>query len=430
MYLRKLYMQSCKIHIVALPYYDVGGCLDDFLAKAQGRAMTLRPDPANDFDMCAVCAYDWQGRHVGYVASHDLKEAWQTIRGSGRKSLRGHVVEVNGEHKCLLFECHVETLGEADDLYPTASYQEWMYTVPVLKATQELVTLDYMMDEISERLDEYEEWSDEDWEDFETLTARFCQLSRYDLSGEMSDFRRRLCLRLMGIDGIRFGGLAEELKMAFGRTGREVNGGEVLSYWMRIISEPKTIKPLMVCRHEYDADKLRRELERFPESMFELWLENRERFVAKLLYMHIPRRVLWQLVSGIAFYEAVRSLEQVQKGEQETIAERILQLPTVELQYEAYQQITALLTGTSWNEKAVEVLESMFAKVKQQQDRQEQKQDKILDSMEKVANKPTTQNLLNLELVQKKETNIDKNYGPNIDNHDGGVLGLPDNNKE
>ena len=58
--------QICRIHIVALPYYDVGGCLDEFLAKAQGRAMTLRPDPANEFDVHAVCAYDWQGRHVGY----------------------------------------------------------------------------------------------------------------------------------------------------------------------------------------------------------------------------------------------------------------------------------------------------------------------------------------------------------------------------
>ena len=131
-------MQSSKIHIVALPYYDVGGCLGEFLAEAQGRAMTLRPDPANDFDVLAVCAYDWQGRHVGYVASHDLKEAWRTLRGSGRKSLRGRVVEVNGEHKCLLFECHVETLGEVGDLYPTAPYQEWRYTGPMLKETQEL----------------------------------------------------------------------------------------------------------------------------------------------------------------------------------------------------------------------------------------------------------------------------------------------------
>ena len=382
-------MQSSKIHIVALPYYDVGGCLGEFLAEAQGRAMTLRPDPANDFDVLAVCAYDWQGRHVGYVASHDLKEAWRTLRGSGRKSLRGRVVEVNVEHKCLLFECHVETLGEVDDLYPTAPYQEWRYTGPVLKETQELVTLDYMMDEISERLDEYEGWSDEDLEDFERLTTRFCQLSRYDLSGEMSDYRRRLCLRLMSLDGSRFSGLVEELKMAFGRTGREAHGGEVLGYWMRIISEPKTIKPLLVCRHEYDADKVRRELEAFPESMFEQWQENRERFVAKLLYMHIPRRVLWQLVSGIAFCEAVKGREKVQKGEQETIADRILQLPTVELQYEAYQQITALLAGTSWSEKAAEVLETMFAKVKEQQDRQEHMDEAVKKSLKE----PKVQNI-------------------------------------
>ena len=95
--------------------------------------------------------------------------------------------------------------------------------------------------------------------------------------------------------------------------------------------------------------------------MFERWLENKEHFMARLLYMHIPRRVLWQLVSGIAFYEAVKTRELVQNDEYEILVERILQLPTVELQYEAYQQITALLTGTAWDEKAAELLEKMFA---------------------------------------------------------------------
>ena len=363
MYLCRSIMQSSKIHIVALPYYDVGECLGEFLAEAQGRAMTLRHDPANDFDPNAICAYDWQGRHVGYVASHDLKQAWQTLRGSGRKSLRGHVVEVNGEHKCLLFECHVETLGEVDDLYPTASYQEWRYTGPVLKATQELVTLDYMMDEISERLDEYEGWNEEDREDFATLTERFCQLSRYDLSGEMSDYRRRLCLRLMEIDGSGFHELTEELKMAFGRAGREAHGGEVLSYWMRLISEPKMIKPLLVFRHEYDADEIRMQLERFPESMFEEWIENKENFVAKLLYMHIPREVLWRFISGIAFYEAI------------TMRQKSENVPAAE-------------------------------------------------------NAKTPQNVnLHFEFINNKDTNIDKNFGPNIDNHDGGLLSLPDKGK-
>ena len=111
----------------------------------------------------------------------------------------------------------------------------------------------------------------------------------------------------------------------------------------------------------------------------------------------------------------------------DTIADCILRLPTVELQYAALQQVNTLLSGTAWSEKAAEVLETMFAKVKEQQDRQEQKQDKVIDSMEKAANKPTTQNILNLELVNKKETNIDKNYGPNIE-HNGGTLTMPEGN--
>lgn len=48
----------------------------------------------------------------------------------------------------------------------------------------------------------------------------------------------------------------------------------------------------------------------------------------------------------------------------------------------------------------------------------------LTGKVEKAANKPSTQNVFNLELVQKKETNIDKNYGPNIE-HNGGTLSLP-----
>ena len=68
-------MYTCSLHIVALPYYEVGECLGDFFAEADGRALTLRPEPTNDYDAQAIQAFDWQGRHVGYVASPDLLEA-------------------------------------------------------------------------------------------------------------------------------------------------------------------------------------------------------------------------------------------------------------------------------------------------------------------------------------------------------------------
>lgn len=352
-------MNTVRIRIVALPYYDVGNCLGEFLAEAGGRAMTLRPDPANAYDVYAVCAYDWQGRHVGYVASHDLKVVWQTLRGSGRHSLRGRIVEVNAEHKCVVFECSVATLGDVGELYPSASYLEWSYTGPLLKPTQEMATLEYMMDEISERLDEHVQWSAGEHADFMTLAMRFCALSRYDLSGEMSDFRRRLCLRVTSIDDSGFPVLAEELRMSSGRAGRGAHGGDVLDYWMRLISEPRTIRALLVRRRDYDADEVRRQLELFPESMFAEWQENREGFVSKLLYMHVPREVLWRFVSGIAFYEAVSALG------------KPVAVPACE------------------------------------------------------AVKPSQNVNLHVELFSRKDTNIDTNFGPNIE-HSGGTLSLPE----
>ena len=70
----------------------------------------------------------------------------------------------------------------------------------------------------------------------------------------------------------------------------------------------------------------------------------------------------------------------------DTIADCILRLPTVELQYAALQQVNTLLSGTAWSNKAAEVLETMFAKVKDQQDRQQEME----DNLKKAANKPTT----------------------------------------
>lgn len=310
-------MQTCRFKIVALPFYEVGECLNGFMAEASGRIMTVRPDPTNDYDPNSFGAYDWQGRHVGYVSSNDLDDAWRALRGSGRHSLRGRITEAHAEHKYLMFECSVEVMADAVDLNPPTPYLEWEYSGPTLKYTQQMVTLDYMMDEISERLDEYSTWTEDDCGDFVKLTERFCDLSKYDLSGDMSDYRKRLCIQLHALANDILMPLIEDLQMAAGRTGRETHGGSVLDYWMQILAEPKVVKQLLVHRQEYDVEKIREQLKLFPDSMYNEWIENRERFVPKLLYHHIPRQVLWQFVSGIAFCEAVKVRDQ------ETIASAI-----------------------------------------------------------------------------------------------------------
>ena len=306
-------MITCKLHIVALPFYEVGGCLSEFYAEAPGKAMTLRPDPANDWDLHAICAYDWEGRHVGYVPQREHSKAWFTLRNSNSRWLRGHISEVDTEHKSVTFECSVEQLGEVTDLYSQSPFMEWAYTGPVLKLTREMVTLDYMMDEICQRLSERTSWSVAEQEDFTALCKRFCKLSKYDLSGDMSDYRRRLSERLQETKDEGLLPLVKELNMTSARCGRETHEGDVLDYWMGVLSEPKMVRSLLVRRQEYDLEKLRRQLEAFPESMFDEWLVNREHFVSKLVYMHIPREVLWRLVSGIAFYEAMTAINKVRE---------------------------------------------------------------------------------------------------------------------
>lgn len=84
----------------------------------------------------------------------------------------------------------------------------------------------------------------------------------------------------------------------------------------------------------------------------------------------------------------------------DTIAQCILHLPTFDLQYAAFQQITTLLTGTPWSEKAAEVLETMFKKLQEQQDRQEAKQDRVIDTLKKGVKEGVT--IVNAQVYNKK----------------------------
>jgi hypothetical protein len=271
--------------------------------------MTLRPHQGNDHDKLAVRAFDWLGRFVGFVSQEDLPKAWGALRSSGHQSLRGMVVSSNIEHPCALFECVVpEYDGPITTLYPQKPFLDWHYSGPILNLPDELDNIDYMMGEIDDRLAERQEWSDEDLHDFVRLTARFAQCSKYDISAEMNNYRRRLIVELHDSKLDEVNEVTEELEMAFGRTGRETMGGEVLDFWMNQMQSTGTIRQLAVHRHEYDVTAIEHELEQFPESMYYVWKENRDLFVSKILYLHIPREALWRLVSGIAYVEMVRPM--------------------------------------------------------------------------------------------------------------------------
>ena len=291
-------MVTHQLHIVGLPYGDVGDCMDEFLGQAVGKVVTLRPQPTNEVDARAIRAYDWIGRHVGYVANAELPKAWSILTSLDSHSVRGRTAVVDKEHHCMVVECAAEVSDEPAELYPQADFLSWNYDGPVLPKTDEQDRLEFLMDEIQDRLKERDEWNDEDMDDFCQLVQRFIELSKFDLSAEMSDYRVRLSdtLRSMDIDD-----LSGELDREASHAGRESRCGEVLEYWMEVLSKPAIAHRMMAHVGEYNRDVVKQQLESFPQGMYQEWLADRQYFVSRLLYNHIPRKVLWNFVSGIVF---------------------------------------------------------------------------------------------------------------------------------
>lgn len=319
-------MSVILLHIVGIPYRkDLDGHVSEFLAEAPGHAMTLRPESANDNDKVAVRAYDWLGRHVGYVSNSDLPDAWGALRCTEHNKLRGMIVSSNIKHPCIEFECVLQGYkGPATDLYPQKIFMEWKYTGPVLDIPEEFDNLIYMRDEIIDRLAERDEWDDEAKANFIQLAKRFAANLKYDISGEMSDYRSRLIEMLTDMGDGEFQEVIDELTMSSGRTGRETTCGSVLDFWKEQMQSAETRKRLMVHHRRYDVKTVENELEQFPEEMYFEWKANPERFVSKLYYRHIPREVIWRFVSGIAFVEmmsakAKKAEEEKAKREKRTV---------------------------------------------------------------------------------------------------------------
>ena len=312
-------MPVLQLNIVGFPYRkDIEGHVSEFLADAPGRDMTVRVQRDNEVDSYAIRAFDWQGRHVGFVSKTDLPKAWGALSVSGRKSLRGMVVSTNIEHPCAVFECQVpESYEPVKEMYLQRPFLEWQYSGPVLNYPEEMDALDYMMEEIDDRLGEMNSWDDEDnLENFLELLRRFSKSSLYDISGETEDYRRQLILRLRKTGIEELDEMADELSMIDGRTGRETSGGCVLAFWTELISSNEMRKNLLVHQHQYDVEKIEDELKRFPEDLYYEWLCNRIHFVSKLFYRHIPREVLWRFVSGIAFVEMSKAINEAEQAKE------------------------------------------------------------------------------------------------------------------
>ena len=117
--------------------------------------------------------------------------------------------------------------------------------------------------------------------------------------------------------------------------------------------------------------------------------------------------------------EAVKDLE-ADKITSDDLEAAFLRFPA-ELALTFFGNMSTLFAlNPTWQKYAPQIQSKILAKQKEQQD----KQQKMGEALMKKLEEPTTQNNYNIELIQKKETNIETNYGANIEQN-GGSIALP-----
>ena len=119
----------------------------------------------------------------------------------------------------------------------------------------------------------------------------------------MADYRNQLKAKLRdkGLDDY-----AKMVELENGHAGRESSNGDVKDYWLKMLTTQGRGSKLYAEREKHSVAEIERQLMEFPDDLYNTWVNNRDQFVSKVYYMHIPKQVLWGFLSGIAFVEMMR----------------------------------------------------------------------------------------------------------------------------
>lgn len=409
--------------------------------------VVLKAEPTNTNDPLAVMARA-MGNKIGYVCRDQRDKVRSILSQSKRGMLAADISEVVvKEHGYLYITLQCQEALDITTQEPGFDWSEWQTDIPLLPPMEALHAEEeaefLLEEELLPRL------ADVNMTELQTYLGIWMEGSRHDMSLEASRQRELYIKLLEESTRDELHELASQLKHQSGsmcslhrleeRTlewwPRLVDSAEAANMWGRWCEQ--TNNQLWVGLRLIDDL-----LHQLPGNLYQN-IGHMETVFSQLYYLCIPRAALTTILSLLVLRERTcrelgiemkpmaeadyeKCMPESSKFSMKDLASSFLKFPT-KIALGMFGGVSTLLAWhPEWQKHAPKIEEQILAKQQEQQDRQEQRQDKMIEEVEKAANKPTTQNILNLELVHKKKTNIDKNYGPNIDNHDGGVLELPD----
>lgn len=286
-------MPIIRCRINGLTHCRVADQLDTFMDSVTGRRVVLKAEQENEHDPLAIAAYVGV-RKVGYVSQLTQAEAWAGLRGTGKPTLHGRVVETTDDPKTLIFETSVPHRADVSELYSPAAFAAWRYTGPCLPKSEEQETVEVAAYELLEMI-AAGETGDEADEVFRT----FMQLTRYDLSAEMSDLRGQIVTALERSGCEPWQEAARQLRRLCSEMGRTDMRREMAHRITDTLPHSREARRMMSRARHVDLEQIRRELEALPHRLYDDYLTDPVLFASRLSYAHIPWQKLNELLSAI-----------------------------------------------------------------------------------------------------------------------------------
>lgn len=373
--------------------------------------VSLFAEPMNIYNPDCIMALSL-GTRIGRVGDECLAEAKSLLLQSDEPMLFANVVDVViKEHGYLMVKVEADELSQLQPLQSEGiDWGMWLGNdmlrlPPDKQVLAEMEAYHMLKARLLPRIEEVEV------NDLKIYLGIWLKGSCHDICRETRQARSLLISKLEGAERKEVRALNEPLKEQRTSICGRMALIERASKWWTERQESEEMQRLwlhwLISNEGLLWAGLRRIDEMLRQLPGELYLDigKRDVVLSRLYYMRTPRKAVDAIITLLMLRELtcsqlgieMKPMTEIETSGQafdlDTIEQCILRLPTFELQKTALNQADDLLRGTAWSQRSATVLKKMFAKVKEQQNRQEQKQDKLADAVEKAANRPTTQNI-------------------------------------
>ena len=400
--------------------------------------VTLSPDPKNHVHDKALQARAL-GKRIGRVALECVDLVWDLLRASGKPMLLAKVTEV-----VIRNHGYAVVTVSAGELLPNQApvlqEQEWglrLSDLPLLPPSEQLQAEEeaaFVLENVFlPCLNEC------DVHELTTYVNIWLEGSRHDLSCEARQKRAMYIELLEAAEDKKIQQLAEALKEQRRRICEREPLDEMATVWWQQRQESAGVQRLWQQWRMKNDNKLWTGLRLIDSILRQLPgnlygdIGHMDAVLSRLYYLNTSRKV-FQSIMALLMMRCLTCRElgidmrpmAEDEYERDGIIRNPLEIPTTIGRVVAFGETHCDRTQRQTIELLVHWLRDDYelSHSEEIESLAEDTQLRLANAIEKSAGKPATQNI-HLELVDKKETNIDKNYGANIENN-GGTLTLPD----